>query len=822
MTIKNLYPTQRPALDLNFANSKRLDPRVSLTRASVGTYVGNDGLIKTAVDHEPRFDHDPLTGESLGLLVEEARTNSVRYSSELNNTSVWTASDCQVIPNSAIAPDGTMTADTMKANSGLSILPAIVQNAGDAAIRTLSIYAKMGTYQYLKVNPRGNQYGVVADLSDGSIYAIGNSFVLSTDVIPAGNGWYRVILTTSITSATRIFACRFSKNPDSNTAYDFTGDETVYLWGAQLETGSFPTSYIPTSGSTVTRAADVASLTNTNVYDTDSFTILNNPYGAAAGGSTLNIVGGGQTPVKRTTVYNQDLSQSQINTLVKKDDEFWRWRILGSSFALPNFLTDGQVTVDWGDGTVETMTTSEHTFSDGGGYHDVGFRLDSGTYFRPNVNNNGSHDTKVVAFGPAPVSMKLDANSGFYGCSNLEAFDATVDTSSSTSFYRAWDGCSSLTSFPLIDTSGAGNFRDAWQACSSLTSFPLINTSAGTSFYTAWDGCSSLTSFPLINTSAGTDFTATWRSCSSLTSFPLITTSAGTNFAYAWQNCSSLTSFPLIDTSSATNLQEAWKSCSSLTSFPLIDTSSATNLKEAWKSCSSLTSFPLINTSSVTNFYQTWYNCSSLTSFPLIDTSSGTNFYAAWNNCSSLTSFPLLDTSSATSFQSTWFGCSSLTSFPLLDTSSVTNFYRAWFNCTSLTSFPLIDTSSGTNFFEPWRGCTSLTSFPLLDTSSGTSFEGAWFNCTSLTTFPANFFDSWTGTPSDNCFVNAWDNCSSLTATSVENILNSIDTSGQSAPASGVDITIDYDAGTGTPSVSTAVTNLKSRSWTITLNGVAQ
>jgi hypothetical protein len=70
--------------------------------------------------------------------------------------------------------------------------------------------------------------------------------------------------------------------------------------------------------------------------------------------------------------------------------------------------------------------------------------------------------------------------------------------------------------------------------------------------------------------------------------------------------------------------------------------------------------------------------------------------------------------------------------------------------------------------------------------------------------------------------VVAWDNCTSLTATSVENILNSIDTSGQSAPASGVDITIDYDAGTGTPSVSTAVTNLKSRGWTITLNGVAQ
>jgi hypothetical protein len=134
----------------------------------------------------------------------------------------------------------------------------------------------------------------------------------------------------------------------------------------------------------------------------------------------------------------------------------------------------------------------------------------------------------------------------------------------------------------------------------------------------------------------------------------------------------------------------------------------------------------------------------------------------------------------------------------------------------------LIDTSSSTNFGNTWFGCSSLISFPLIDIEAGTTFYRAWINCSSLTTFPANFFDSWTGTPANNCFMQTWDGCSSLTATSVENILNSIDTSGQSAPSSGVDIMIDYDAGTGTPSVATAVTNLKSRGWTITLNGVAQ
>jgi hypothetical protein len=164
-----------------------------------------------------------------------------------------------------------------------------------------------------------------------------------------------------------------------------------------------------------------------------------------------------------------------------------------------------------------------------------------------------------------------------------------------------------------------------------------------------------------------------------------------------------------------------------------------------------------------------------------------------------------------------WYGGSNITSVDAgMDVSGVTNFALAWFSCSSLTTFPLINTSSGTSFSNAWRGCSSLTSFPLIDTSSGTNFTTAWLGCSSLTSFPL------INTSSGTNFSSAWYGCSSLTATSVENILNSIDTSGRNAPASGVDITIDYNAGTGTPNITTAVTNLKGRGWTITLNGVAQ
>ena len=177
-----------------------------------------------------------------------------------------------------------------------------------------------------------------------------------------------------------------------------------------------------------------------------------------------------------------------------------------------------------------------------------------------------------------------------------------------------------------------------------------------------------------------------------------------------------------------------------------------------------------------------------------------------------------------TNLTSAWYGANNMTDFNAAFgvTAGVTNFDNAWRDCASFTSFPLIDTSSGTNFTATWYNCSSLTSFPVLDTSSGTNFSLTWFGCNQLTDFPANFFDNWTGTPANNCFGNTWFGCASLTATSVENILNSIDTSGQSAPASGVDITISYNAASGTPNISTAVSNLKSRNWTITLNGVLQ
>ena len=107
-----------PSLDLRFADTKSLadavtgQSLVTFTRASTGTYVGSDGLIKTAAVNEARFDHNPSTGESLGLLVEEARTNLLTYSEQFDNAA-WVKSNSTVTANAGAAPNGTATADLL-------------------------------------------------------------------------------------------------------------------------------------------------------------------------------------------------------------------------------------------------------------------------------------------------------------------------------------------------------------------------------------------------------------------------------------------------------------------------------------------------------------------------------------------------------------------------------------------------------------------------------------------------------------------------------------------------------------------------------------
>jgi len=252
------YPEIRPSLDLNFARTKTLDPRITFTRSSGGSYVGADGLIKYAGVNEARFDHNPVTGESLGLLIEEQRTNVVTYSEDLGNS--WIKANVTTAVNSTTAPDGTLTADSILTSLAGVTNSYLVQVVSlGLSTYTFSFYAKGSTSRSsafidqfgiggVSTRARGSinlTSGVVTYINFGS----GNS-ISATNV---GNGWWRCQTTFNVTVAGTIEIRIGNSNIDE-----------IYVWGAQVELGSFPTSYIPTVASTVTRAADVAQITGTN------------------------------------------------------------------------------------------------------------------------------------------------------------------------------------------------------------------------------------------------------------------------------------------------------------------------------------------------------------------------------------------------------------------------------------------------------------------------------------------------------------------------------------------------------------------------------
>lgn len=248
MTIKALYPSIDPTLDLDFAGSKRLDPRITYTRASTGTYVGADGLIKNAAVNEPRFDHAPTTGESLGLLVEEARTNNVRQSivrPDLpgDTYSFWTlSSGATITPNADIAPDGTFTA-------------ALVNIGAGAANRNI-----IARYEIALAN--------VSNLCE-SIWLKSITGTARIGLVGSPTGADTITYFSIGTQWTRINVLKPTKANYFLTLYaENTTSLSFYAWGGQTETGSFPTSNIATIPTFTGRASTATFYDSAGVLQT--------------------------------------------------------------------------------------------------------------------------------------------------------------------------------------------------------------------------------------------------------------------------------------------------------------------------------------------------------------------------------------------------------------------------------------------------------------------------------------------------------------------------------------------------------------------------
>jgi hypothetical protein len=236
---------------------------MTFTRATTATRVDENDLVSSVASNVPRIDY--TGGGCPSILLEPQRTNIVLRSEDFYNGS-FAKGLSSIGPNTTTAPDGTLTADTWTGNgaSGSHFLAQIVSATSGVAY-TQSVFAKKGTNDFIQMPGTAAIYDANSwanfDLENGVVGTIGSS--ATATITDFGNGWYRCTMTATATTTTSGsgFALRLITSADSIRLETNSLATSVYLWGAQVEAGAYPTSYIPTVASTVTRNADAISKT---------------------------------------------------------------------------------------------------------------------------------------------------------------------------------------------------------------------------------------------------------------------------------------------------------------------------------------------------------------------------------------------------------------------------------------------------------------------------------------------------------------------------------------------------------------------------------
>ena len=281
----------RPSLNLDFANSKELDSRITFYRDSIATYYDSKGILKYANVNEPRFDHDPLTGESKGLLIEEDRVSSVANSvSGFTNGWAHTSNTRNVI-NCGLAPDGTWSASRLIA-SDYSSTKHYVYRASTAGDRTWSVYAKAAEHSRVYFWEGGvTAQNAGFDLTgDGAVFSSVPSNRATIQNV--GNGWYRCTLSVSVSSGNPLYIIGVMPTSQTHYSTNWAGDGGgILLWGATDEPGTFATSHIPSDTQFTSRASTATYFDESGILKTAPINGARHGYSSPYLHQSFNLVG---------------------------------------------------------------------------------------------------------------------------------------------------------------------------------------------------------------------------------------------------------------------------------------------------------------------------------------------------------------------------------------------------------------------------------------------------------------------------------------------------------------------------------------------------
>jgi hypothetical protein len=209
----------------------------TFTRSGNATRVNSEGLIELVTTNVPRLNYPLIDGVVNGcpsLLLEPQRINLIPYSEAFDNAA-WLKSNATVLANQVISPDGTLNADELQVTTSGG---NIYDNVGGSGDSVFSVFAKYKDTQYIRLRST-NSYAFF-DIKNG---VVGSTLsVIDAKIEEYPNGWYKCsVIGNNTNSLAQIFVSTDGVN---------TGLGNVYLWGADFQAGSYPTSYIPTSGTT--------------------------------------------------------------------------------------------------------------------------------------------------------------------------------------------------------------------------------------------------------------------------------------------------------------------------------------------------------------------------------------------------------------------------------------------------------------------------------------------------------------------------------------------------------------------------------------------
>lgn len=287
------WEAQAPTFDWD-ASSQQLQSRFGFTRSGSvgGTYVNSAGFIRLAPADTPRFDYDPNSLLLKGLLLEETRSNSFLASQVFSN-SAWTKTRASVTASAAVTdPAGSTAAYKLAEDTTATDTHLISQSVTQASVSltwVFSIYGQAAQRSQIELRaahtgtPGSNAtatYSISSGVVTAAASAVGSFATPFANVVPAGNSWYRCILqfVTSAVVGNITGEVRLATGVVSpSTVYTGDGTSGVYLWGAQMESGNYLSSYIPTASTTGSRGIDnVLPLASTQLgwYDTTQGTLL--------------------------------------------------------------------------------------------------------------------------------------------------------------------------------------------------------------------------------------------------------------------------------------------------------------------------------------------------------------------------------------------------------------------------------------------------------------------------------------------------------------------------------------------------------------------